>query len=388
MSYERNHIREMRGYSWGEQPSDQNVYKLNTNENPYPPSPRVQAALAEFDAAQLRTYPQPTADVLRDALAQFHRLDRDNVIVTNGGDEALRLAITTFVEPGSPLGMAPPSYSLYPVLAQIHGAPIAAVELTADWLPRADLAARLNAAGARLTCLPNPNAPSGSLFDAHTIRQLAKELQGVLLIDEAYADFVDPRLQYDAASLVSDTENLLILRTFSKGYSLAGLRLGYLLGHRALIEPIINKTRDSYNINALAQSLALAAWQDRDYAERTWAKVRSERKRLALALAELGLSAPASQANFLLARVPGTARLSAREIHLALKESGIFVRYFDAPRLRDKAAHHHRQPGAKRAADHRTDGAVKMTGTHLRPATTGAAQNHMLPTAPQKPGTP
>ncbi len=336
MPYERNHIREMQGYVWGEQPTEPDTCKLNTNENPYPPSPAVRAALAEFDAARLRTYPQPTADALRDALAEHHGLSRDNVIITNGGDEALRLAITTFVAPGSPLGTAPPSYSLYPVLAQIQDAPVAAVGLTADWLPSSDLAQRLNAAAARLTCLPNPNAPSGSLFDTRTIRTLAGELAGVLLIDEAYADFVDPGLQYDATSLVADIDNLLIMRTFSKGYSLAGLRLGYLLGDARLIEPIITKTRDSYNVNALGQHLGLAAWCDRDYAERTWAKVRGERVRLASELAGLGLSAPASQANFLLVRVPDEARMSARNIYLALKASGILVRYFDAPRLRDK----------------------------------------------------
>ena len=336
MTYEREHIREMRGYVWGEQPTERDTCKLNTNENPYPPSPNLQTALAAFDATLLRTYPQPTADTLRDALAQHHGLARDNIIVTNGGDEALRLAITTFVEPGSPLGTAPPSYSLYPVLAQIHGATVAAAELTADWLPSADLAERMNAAGTRLTCLPNPHAPSGSLFDAHTIRGLAATLDGVLLIDEAYADFTDPELRYDSAGLLADINNLLILRTFSKGYSLAGLRLGYLLGHAGLIEPILTKTRDSYNINALGQSLALAALQDQSYAERTWTKVRGERQRLAAKLANLGLSAPSSQANFLLAQVPGDAPLSARETYLALKESGILVRYFDAPRLTDK----------------------------------------------------
>ncbi len=336
MTYERNNIRGMRGYVWGEQPTDRHACKLNTNENPYPPSPEVHKALAAFDAAQLRTYPQPTADTLRDALADYHGLARDNVVVTNGGDESLRLAITTFVEPGSPLGTAPPSYSLYPVLAQIHNAPVTAVELTEAWLPPENLARRMNAAGARLVCLPNPNAPSGSLFGVETIRALAEELEGVLLIDEAYVDFVDPKLQYGTAGLIADIDNLLVLRSFSKGYSLAGLRLGYLLGHAGLIGPMVTKTRDSYNTNTLGQVLALAALQDRDYAERTWAKVRGERRRMAAELAGLGFSTPVSQANFLLAQVPGNSRLTAREIYLALGKRGILVRYFDPPRLRDK----------------------------------------------------
>ena len=336
MNYERDNIRRMRGYVWGEQPADQDTCKLNTNENPYPPSPEVRRALADFDAGALRTYPQPTADALRAALADHHGLGRDNVIVANGGDEGLRMAITTFVEPGAPLGTAQPSYSLYPVLAQIHDAHLAAVELTDAWMPPADFAGRMNSAGVQLTCLPNPHAPSGCLFGAAYIRELARELDGVLLIDEAYADFVDPELGYDSVSLVAGIDNLLILRSFSKGYSLAGLRLGYLLGHPGLIKPMLTKTRDSYNVSEFGQRLGLAAFRDQGHAERTWAAVRDSRQRLAGELAALGLSTPASQANFLLAQVPGDARSTARELYVALKERGILVRYFDSPRLRNK----------------------------------------------------
>ena len=336
MTYERDNIRRMQGYVWGEQPTDADTCKLNTNENPYPPSPAVQRALAEFDAETLRTYPRPTADPLRGALAEHHGLGLDNVIVTNGGDEGLRLAITTFVEPGTPLGTAPPSYSLYPVLAEIHDAPLAEAELTGAWMPPTDFARRMNAAGARLTCLPNPHAPSGCLFDPATIRALAAELDGVLLIDEAYADFVDPALGYDAVSLLESTDNLLILRSFSKGYSLAGLRLGYVLGHPGLIEPMVTKTRDSYNVDEFGQRLGLAAFLDRGHAENTWSTVRAAREHLAGELAALGFSMPPSQSNFLLAEVPQESPLPAPQLYLALKERGILVRYFDAPRLQDK----------------------------------------------------
>ena len=336
MTYERDNIRRMRGYVWGEQPTGANTCKLNTNENPYPPSPAVQRVLADFDAGALRTYPQPTADALRSALADHHGLARDSVIVVNGGDEGLRLAITTFVEPGTPLGTAPPSYSLYPVLAAIHDTPLAEAELTGEWMPPPDFARRMNAAGVRLTCLPNPHAPSGCLFDAGYIGELAAELDGVLLIDEAYADFVDPALGYDAVRLLESTGNLLILRSFSKGYSLAGLRLGYVLGQAGLIEPMLDKTRDSYNVNELGQRLGLAAFQDRNHAESAWAAVRTGRERLAGELAALGFSMPRSQANFLLAQVPGESATTAGELYRALKEHGILVRYFDAPRLRDK----------------------------------------------------
>ena len=222
------------------------------------------------------------------------------------------------------------------MLADIHDAPVAEAELTGEWLPPPDFARRMNAAGARLTALPNPHAPSGCLFDTAFIRDLAAELDGVLLIDEAYADFVDPALGYDAVSLLESTGNLLILRSFSKGYSLAGLRLGYLLGQTGLIEPMLTKTRDSYNVNEFGQRLGLAAFLDRDHAERGWAAVRDARQRLAAELTALGFAAPPSQSNFLLAQAPPESPLTARELYLALRERGILVRHFDAPRLRDK----------------------------------------------------
>lgn len=336
MSYERESIRRMHGYQWGEQPQGGDAVKLNTNENPYPPSPKVQEALAQLDAAVLRTYPRPTADPLRDHLALMHGLSRDHVLVTHGGDEGLRLAMTTFVDPGTAFGMAEPSYSLYPVLAQIQDARIVTVDLTDDWQPPQDLAARLNEAGARLTCLVNPHAPSGTLTDVGRIAEIAHALDGVLLVDEAYVDFVDPALGHDLTPLLRELPNLLLLRTFSKGYSLAGLRLGYLLGAPELIAPMLTKTRDSYNVDAISQALGEAAVRDRAYAEQTWTRVRDSRRALRDGLAQLGLVAPDSQTNFLLAQVPAGSRLSARELYELLKARRILVRWFDAPRLRDR----------------------------------------------------
>ena len=272
--------------------------------------------------------------VLRDVIAGHHGLRRDNVVITNGGDEALRLAMTTFVEPGKGFGMATPSYSLYPVLADIHDAPVVEVPLTDTWALPDNFAAQLNAAQVQLTCVVNPHAPSGTLTDTQTLSRLADDLNGVLLIDEAYVDFLDAESGYDSATLLSTHDNLLILRTFSKGYSLAGLRLGYLLGDPSLIDPIVTKTRDSYNIDHISQVLGQAAFEDRAYAEDTWARVRAERARLAAALTELGMRSPPSHSNFLLASV-GAGR-DAEAIYLALKAAGILVRYFNAPRLDDK----------------------------------------------------
>jgi len=337
VSYERDNIRRMEGYSWGEQPdANSDVIKLNTNENPYPPSPKVDDALNKVQGAALRTYPPPTAAPLRAAIAEHHGLSPDNVLITNGGDEALRLAITTFVTPGLPIGMPEPSYSLYPVLADIHDSPIHRVELDERWRPRRDFAHQLNEAGCVLSFLVNPHAPSGTLLETEAISQLANDLNGVLLLDEAYVDFVDPALRHDAVRLINAFDNLLILRSFSKGYGLAGLRLGYLLGQRSLIEPIVTKTRDSYNVNLLNQLLGLAAFEDQDYAGDTWERVRNDRRRLRAELQQLGLDAPASQTNFLLASVPFDATRSARELYEGLKAAGVLVRWFDTPLLEDK----------------------------------------------------
>jgi len=337
--YERRNIAAMHGYTSGEQPQDAHTIKLNTNENPYPPSPRVSTALNDLDITRLRTYPQPTADSLRDAIAELHELGRQQVVVTNGGDEALRLALTTFVEVGGKIGMAEPSYSLYPVLADIHDAQICRVDLDENWQLPIDSAKQLNEANVSLTCIVNPHAPSGTLISVDAVAHLARELDGLLLLDEAYIDFSDPESSNGTAKLVDAFDNLLILRTFSKGYSLAGMRLGYLLGSSELITPIITKTRDSYNIDVISQTLGLAAITDQAYAQETWTKVRSERTRLQQNLNQLGLGSPPSESNFLLVTVPKRdtpTALSAEHLYTHLKAKGILVRWFDTPRLRDK----------------------------------------------------
>ncbi len=334
--YERPNIQAMQGYVSGEQPDDQLTIKLNTNENPYPPSPKVDEALKNVDAASLRRYPQPTADNLRAAIATLHHITTDQVVVTHGGDEALRLAITTFVNPKSTFGMAEPSYTLYSVLADIHDAHVIRVALTDDWQLPHDFAATLNTANVELACVVNPHAPSGTLLPVAKLAQVASELRGVLLIDEAYANFIDPQHAYASESLLAQHDNVLILRTFSKGYSLAGLRLGYLLGQKGLIEPILAKTRDSYNIDHLSQVIGLASILDQNYAQSTWERVRTQRTTLSNNLAQLGLSSPPSQSNFILVTVPPSAKIDAKQMCQRLQEAGILVRYFETDKLQDK----------------------------------------------------
>lgn len=336
MAYERESIRQMVGYTPGEQPDNPQAVKLNTNENPYPPPEPVLAALQAVTGEHLRRYPSPTSAAFREAAAALHNVNARNIVTVNGGDELLRLAITTFAEPSQPIGMADPSYSLYPVLAASNCSPVVRAPLDEAWQLPVDFAARMNEAEVKLTFLVNPHAPSGTLLSAETISAVAQALNGVLLVDEAYVDFVDPERNHDAASLIHERDNLLILRTLSKGYSLAGLRLGYGIGVHSLIEPIATKTRDSYSVDAIAERLGLAALAHREQAAHTWEAVRGERLRLAATLQRLGLECAPSQANFLLARVPSTLGGGARALYQALKTQDIFVRYFDQEPLRDR----------------------------------------------------
>ena len=331
MGYERSNVAGMTGYVYGEQPDDPTVVKLNTNENPYPPSAAVGRALARFDADTLRRYPPATAEPLRHLVAERLRILPEQVVATNGGDEALRLAITTFVDAGATFGTTDPGYSLCPVLAGVQGCAVEAIPLTADWSVPADFARRLNACGTKLACIVSPHAPSGVLVDADTVAAIAAELDGVLLVDEAYVDFVDPELGHDLTPLVADHDNLLLLRTLSKGYSLAGLRVGFLVGDARLIDPVLTKTRDSYNVDAIAQDLGAAAYADLEHARETWRAVVGERRRLVDELRVRRFRVVESQANFVLAHAPGDH--SAKAVFEGLRQRGIVVRHFDTPRL-------------------------------------------------------
>ena len=333
MNRERSNIREMDGYVSGEQPTDDLTIKLNTNENPYPPSSKVAEVLSSFPANDLRRYPNPTASEFRELAAELHGLDPENIIATRGGDELLRLAITTFVDPGESMGVTNPTYSLYPVLAQIQNCQVVKVDLDENWLTPADFAAKMNQAGVKLTLLVNPNAPSGSILTTDQVSSMANQLDSILLLDEAYADFTDDT--YQTTQLVSEHDNLIILRTLSKGYSLAGLRFGYGLGDKDLIFPMMNKTRDSYNLDAITQSIATAALRDQTHAKNNCAQVISERSRLRNALETLNIPSPLSHANFLLATVNHPS-IDAAEVYARLKERHILVRYFSEPRLADK----------------------------------------------------
>ncbi len=338
MQYQRDNILAMVGYVSGEQPDDDNTIKLNTNENPYPPSPEIQRVLDDFHLDSLRRYPPPTADPFRQLAARLHHVTQENIIATRGGDELLRLLITTFVNPGEAIGMTNPTYSLYPVLAQIQGCPVTKIELNEDWTLAPDFAEKINAAGCKLTFLVNPHAPSGKLLAAEDIATLATNLNSILLVDEAYIDFVqDP---YDLVPLIFKHDNLVILRTLSKGYSLAGLRFGYGIGPVELIKPMLEKTRDSYNLDLLSQKIAETALSNHQHAMSNCQEVIAERERLRKALIDMGFEVESSQTNFLLVSVnPGEESghpPPADALYRQLKDRGILVRYFPEERLSNK----------------------------------------------------
>jgi len=336
MSYERKNIAAMQGYQSGEQPEDSLTIKLNTNENPYPPSPMVDEVVNNLNSDNLRRYPPPTADKFRSLAAKIHEVQVDNIIATRGGDELLRLLITTYVEPGETIAMSDPSYSLYPVLAQIQNCPILKIPLQDDWSLPTDFADKVNKHGAKLTFIVNPHAPTGRLLDENSIITLAEQLDSILLVDEAYVDFIDPKIKYNCLKLVEKFDNLIFLRTLSKGYSLAGLRFGYGIAHPTLISPMLDKTRDSYNLDFFSQEIAEAALKDQSHAQKTWQKVRDERKNLTQALEALRYYCAPSQANFLLVTPDKNLNGSAEMLYEYLKKNNILVRFFNTPLLKDK----------------------------------------------------
>jgi histidinol-phosphate aminotransferase len=324
----RDTIRALDGYTPGEQPAPgARVVKLNTNENPYPPSPRVLEAVRAVPPHALQRYPSPMADEFRAAASRVLGVPHDAILAGNGSDDILTIATRTFLAPGDVLAYPEPTYSLYPVLARLQDARIVTVPWGAGWALPIDA---LVATGARAIYLANPNAPSGTLVPVAQVEALARAFDGVLLVDEAYVDFAGAH----CLELAMRLPNVVVSRTLSKAYALAGVRFGFAVARPEIVREMV-KVKDSYNCDALSIAAAAAAIADQDYARGTWAKVRAERDRLTHALAAIGWSVLPSHANFLLATLPG-GRARAVHVHKALKGAGVLVRYFDAPGLDDK----------------------------------------------------
>jgi len=271
MGYFRQNIEKLAGYEPGFQPRETEVLKLNTNENPYPPSPAVMKAMAELSAEKLRRYPDPVGNEFRQAAADVNGVEPENIMCCNGGDDLLTIAFRAFCDENHPVAYPVPTYSLYPVLAKLQNCD--AIEIPFD--SEFNLPPQLAKTGAALTIFCNPNAPSGSFVSINELASLTGELSGTLLIDEAYADFADG----NCAGLVRDFDNLILLRSMSKGYSLAGVRFGYAIGSVGLIAGLM-KVKDSYNVDAVALALATAAIKDQDYFSQTTASVKKARESL------------------------------------------------------------------------------------------------------------
>jgi histidinol-phosphate aminotransferase len=324
MSYFRDNVERTEAYTPGFQPKATEVVKLNTNENPYPPSPRVMKTLARIKPEQLRRYPDPLGNAFREAAAELNGVQPENIMCCNGGDDLLSIAIRAFCDEGRPLAYPVPTYSLYPVLARLQNCRTLEIPFGEEL----NLPAQLAMTGAALTIVCNPNAPTGSLVPVDEVASLADRLAGVLLIDEAYVDFAEQ----NCASLVRDFNNVIVLRSLSKGYSLAGLRFGYALAQKDLIDGLI-KVKDSYNVDALAIALATAAIKDQVYFRRNVEKIKKQREALSEQLRSLGFGVPDSHSNFVFAHVQNG---SAARIHEQLARRNIFVRYWNAPGIQDK----------------------------------------------------
>jgi len=317
-------VRAVSPYVPGEQPpAGRRVIKLNTNENPYPPSPAVLDALRGAVDGTVRLYPDPEAQALRARAAAVYGVPADHILAGNGSDELLALLLRAAVDPGDRVAFPVPTYSLYETLVAVQGGQAVGVEFPDDWT----LPPSLASADARVTFLCNPNSPSGTAVPLAVVEALAARVSGVLVVDEAYADFADEH----AMSLVTRAHNVLVLRTLSKSFSLAGLRCGLAFGDPDLLAGL-RTVKDSYNLNRLTQVAAEAALGDLAHVQANVARIRATRARLTTALRLLGYVVPPSQANFVLARRPGVGQAP---VAAALAERGVLVRHFDTPRLRD-----------------------------------------------------
>ena len=325
------HIKGHKGYVPGEQPDTTGWVKLNTNENPYPPSPKVKEAIAA-QVEGLRLYSSPDGKALRESLAKEHGIDPAGVILGNGSDDILNVLVRSFVNSSSAkLGTILPGYSLYPVLAGLQGAELVELQFDQSFsLP----VGQISELACPIFFLTSPNAPSGVGFPNADLRKVLESYQGLLVVDEAYADFAEE----NAVELLQDYPNLFVTRTFSKSYSLAGLRVGYGLGDPDLIRTL-HGVRDVYNVDRLAQAGAQAAFEDREYFNNCLDAVKKSRGACSRKLSGWGWITYPSQTNFLFTQpVDSTGKSGAsvaQDLFQTLKSQNILVRYFGKHPLTD-----------------------------------------------------
>ncbi len=322
-------VRSLTPYVPGEQPKLDNLVKLNTNENPYGPSPRVIEAIRAATGDGLRLYPDPNAERLKAAIADNFGIAPRQVFVGNGSDEVLALAFLALLKHDRPILFPDITYSFYPVYCALFEIDYTTVALNAAFEIEVDAYRRENVG----IIFPNPNAPTGCLLSLDAIERLLKcNPDSVIVVDEAYIDFGGPYEKIGAIPLIAHYRNLLVVQTLSKSRSLAGLRVGFAAGHADLIEALerVKNSFDSYPLDRLAQAGAIAAFEDSEYFEKTRAAVIASREKMVAELRGLGFEVLPSGANFILARHPqhDAAALAAR-----LRERSIIVRHFKLPRI-------------------------------------------------------
>jgi histidinol-phosphate aminotransferase len=320
-------IRAMAGYTPGEQPRTDEFIKLNTNENPYPPSPRVVEAIrSALTGDRLRKYPDPTGLAFRKTAGRVLGIDPDSVLIGNGSDDVLTILTRAFVSEGGRIASPAPSYLLYRTLADIQGADFTTVPFTWEW----DLPRPWPVAGAALTYLPNPNSPSGTVLSPARLEEFARELGGPLVIDEAYADFAEDTC-LELVRAWAGPNPVIVTRTLSKSYSLAGIRFGFAVAAPEVVRELI-KVKDSYNCDVLSQVAATAALEDQEYFRATRGRILQTRRRMEMELAALGFLVCPSQANFVWCR---RSDRPVKPLYEELKRRGVLVRYMDYKELGD-----------------------------------------------------
>lgn len=312
-------------YVCGEQPKDKKYIKLNTNENPYPPSPKVIEAIKDAANEDLRLYPDPNCDELRDTIAEYYNLNRNQIFIGNGSDEVLAFSFMAFFNPDEDIIFPDISYSFYPVYAKLYKLDYRLAKLKDDFSISVEDFLCDNGG----VIIPNPNAPTGRGLDVEAIKKILKHnSEKVVIIDEAYVDFGCESV----VNLINDYPNLLVIQTLSKSRCLAGIRIGFAIGQEELIDGLnrIKNSINSYTIDRIAAKAAVAAIEDNDYFKQCVSKIINTREKVIEELREIGFEVVPSKANFIFASHP---EIDGEKLFLTLRENGLLVRYFNKPKI-------------------------------------------------------
>lgn len=329
MNYLSRRCKSILPYTAGEQPQDKSYVKLNTNECPYPPSPAVEKTIKEFDAGRLRLYPDPENKKLVSAIAARHGVSPENVFVGNGSDEVLCMCFPAFFDENDTVAYADVTYSFYKVWAHMYDVKSKKIPLDDEFkLLASDY---LSMDGVKGIIICNPNAPTGTALGRLDLLKIVEtNPDKIVIVDEAYGEFASASV----ANRINDYPNLLVVKTFSKAYALAGARCGYALGNKALIDglKLVKNSMNSYTVNALTEAIVIAALSDKKYYAGIIDKINAQREETADSLRELGFEVLPSSSNFIFAK---HKVLSGSEIYFQLKENGVLVRHFKGDRISD-----------------------------------------------------